>query len=56
MLMTIDLAFDFGGFILVAFIDRSNALPILEKNVDKINWYLLSYNINANTISEQFLQ
>ena len=35
--------------------DNTNAISILEKNVDKIYWYCLSRNINAISIIENNL-
>ena len=34
---------------------NENAIPILEKNLDKVNWYMLSDNRNAIHILEQNL-
>ena len=34
---------------------RANAIPILEKNIDKINWLYLSSNPNAISLIEQNL-
>ena len=37
------------------FIGNPNAIPILEKNIDKINWLYLSSNPNAISLIEQNL-
>ena len=34
---------------------NTNALDILEKNIDKVNWRMLSLNMNAVTIDQELI-